>query len=137
MRRWTILEMITVRTEVRPSPKHGNGLFLLEPVAKNTAVYYFNPNVDLSIPLKDANDQQVHFGYVCTLTPTRLSVCGDDARWWNFSDSASETNCIESSVVLNGEPVIVASRYIAVGEELLIDQDTDALAQAKLGKPKS
>ena len=129
--------MITIRVEVRPSPKHGNGLFLLEPVLKNTALYYFNPKVDLSIPLKEANSQQIHFGYVCTLSPARLSVCGDDAKWWNFSDSESETNCVESPVILNGEPVIVASRYISAGEELLIDQSSDALASVKLGKPKS
>jgi SET domain-containing protein len=59
------------------------------------------------------------------------------ARWWNFSDNESETNAAESEAILNGEPVIVATRDIAAGEELLICQESDVLCSQKLGKAKS
>jgi SET domain-containing protein len=129
--------MITVRVEAKKSPKHGNGLFALDPIPKNTIVYYFNPEVDQSIDLAQATPAQIHFGYVCRLKPKTLTICGDLARWWNFSDSESETNTAESEAILNGEPVSVATKDIAVGEELLICQESDVLCSQKLGKAKS
>jgi SET domain-containing protein len=129
--------MITVRVETKKSPKHGNGLFALDPIFKNTIVYYFSPEVDQSVDLAKATPAQIHFGYVCRLKPETLTICGDLARWWNFSDSESETNTAESEAILNGEPVIVATKDIAVGEELLICPKSDVLCPQKLGKAKS
>lgn len=126
--------MITVKVEVKDSPKHGRGLFLLQPVLKNTALYYFNPKMDTSFEVSFANKWHLHFGYVCRLKPSLVTLCGDESRWWNFADTPEEVNAAESEVILNGEPVIVATRDMVAGEELLIDPQSDLLAHYKLGR---
>lgn len=115
------------QVEVKPSTVHGMGLFAGRPIPAGTWLWAMW-EYDRKIPVWAATDEQLHYGYVSN-RDGRLVICGDHSKWWNFGTPA---NCIESPELVNGEPVIVASRDIPAGEELLISLESDADATRKL-----
>lgn len=122
--------MLTTPVEVKASPLHGMGLFSTMPLKRGTVVWVFNPYDDTRIPLDDADDKQMHFGYVNPARPNDVVLCGDNAKWWNF---AHEANCGELfRPNFHHEAPIVTLRDIAAGEELTITTSSDADAERKL-----
>ena len=124
--------MIVVDAEVRKSIRHGRGLFAMQDIPKGTLVYFFNPDIDKTMPLSDACDEKRHFGYACRTRPEVLSICGDMARFWNFPNPDEAANCVESDMILFGEPIVVATSDIMAGDELLICPLTDLLYESKV-----
>jgi SET domain-containing protein len=128
---------MSIKAVVGPSEKHGMGLFAAEDVQAGDVLYWFKEGFDSHIDMGAATPEQIHFGYACQTRPGRLSICGDRAKWWNFADSEEETNSVESPIVHNGEPLIVASRDIRKGEELLIEPSSDTTYALKMEASKA
>ena len=128
--------MLAINAEVRLSKKHGKGLFTVQDVQAGDVLYWFKEGFDSHVDMGAASAEQIHFGYACRTRPGRLSICGDIARWWNFADSEEETNAVESSIIYNEEPLIVASRDIQKGEELLISPSSDTTYALKMEASK-
>jgi hypothetical protein len=124
--------MIAIEAEVRKSIRHGRGLYAMQDIPKDTVVYFFNPDIDDTMLLNDASDEDRHFGYACRTRPKILSICGDMARFWNFPNPDEAANCVESDIMLFGEPIVVATNGIMAGEELLICPLTDLLYESKV-----
>lgn len=116
--------MLTIDVIVKPSRIHGLGLFAVRDIKKSTVLYYFNGQAgDRVTPISSATKEEIHFGYSCN--PYLLSICGDNARYWNFSNSEDVANCAVSDILLNGEPLIYASVDIPAGAELLVPPSSD------------
>lgn len=124
--------MMRVPIAVRASGIHGLGIFTTRPIAAGTVLWRFQSPDDYRVDLYTASDEQLHYGYVNPRRPHDLVICGGKARYWNFPRPGQAANCIEAAVDSSGEAVIVAARDIAAGEELLIDQASDADAGRKL-----
>lgn len=114
--------MLFVRCEVRPSPLHGLGLFLLEPVKAGAVVWSYENRVDrlyrvasLAVLPAHVADRIRHYGY--QLNADDLVLCGDDARFINHADEPT-TREDESMVFIRDT---VAARDLAVGDELTED----------------
>ena len=118
--------MLIVRTEVRPSPIHGLGAFLLEPVSKGDAVWERGPvDVEMGIDEVDALPRVARefvreYGTFSRLFGTWF-VCGDDARFINHASGATATL---RSTDVQIDSVNTAARDLAVGDELTIDYST-------------
>jgi SET domain-containing protein len=132
--------MMLIKTRVAPSAIHGLGLFAVEPVARGTPVWRFQPGFDQSFPP----------GQFAALPPQ----AGEHARWFGFVSAANghwilsgDHACfMNHSVNPNtGAPAgatppvtTVALRDIAAGEEITCNYfDFDADAPRKLGRPPS
>jgi SET domain-containing protein len=120
--------VLLVKAKVSKSPIHGNGLFAEKDIPRGTPVYCYDPSIDVKKPVEGASLQELHFGYISP-EDGLLVICGDDSRWWNFG---FPPNCEEREEWRNGERVVVATRDIREGEELLISVDTDRDASRKL-----
>lgn len=132
--------MLKVPVNIQQSPIHGLGIFTPFVIFKDTEIYRFVPQkkaktpiaCDFKIPLDATDDEEKHFGYICPRTPDMLSICGDEARYWNFPIFGTSPNCVPKSFDAIGEDIIIATRDIEAGEELLIDMATDLDAARKL-----
>jgi hypothetical protein len=112
---------------VKKSPVHGKGLFTTRNITKGHLLWVYGA-CDRKILPGRATNSQLHFGYVSS-TDGMLVICGDISRWWNFG---TPPNCKELNMYANGEKVVVASRNIMEGEELLISVNSDMDARRKL-----
>lgn len=133
--------MMKVAVVVKQSPVHGLGLFAVDAISAGTELFRFvahQPNgsiptdCDFKVPLEKTDDEEKHFGWICPRTPDMLSICGDHARYWNFSPLHVAPNAIAQGFDEHGEDIIVAARDIEAGEELLLDMATDLDASRKL-----
>lgn len=113
-----------------PSPIHGTGLYSKDALEAGAILWMFEHGIDHRVALQSLHPKQreelLHHGYV---NPQRLEmvvVCGDLARFWNFPHPGEPANAHPSEHIVEGEAVIVASRAIAAGEELLIHPSSDA-----------
>ena len=116
--------MMMVETEIRPSPIHGLGVFLLEPVPAGGLIWRFDSRVDrvysedeiASLP----EHMQRYLRTYCTWhQPTGLYVlCGDNGRYFNHSAEPSTV----SDAISFGEDR--AARDLQAGEELTSDYAT-------------
>lgn len=110
--------MLLVKTTLGPSTIHGIGLFAAEPIARGTVIWRFDECIDrrFNKAARDALPEPTR-SFVATYSyPERLgsdvhNLDGDNARFMNHS-VAPNTDC---------EVDTIASRDIAVGEELLCD----------------
>jgi SET domain-containing protein len=112
--------MLLVKTTIGPSKIEGIGIFAAEPINKGAVIWEFNPLIDilltreqvasLSVPARDQMHKYSYFDQVYG----KYLLCGDDARFFNHDDNP---NCYDSPH-LSGRDITVASRDIAVGEEL-------------------
>jgi len=124
--------MLRVKCRKAPSPIHGHGLFLEQPVSAGTVLYCFDPSIDARLDAYTASAEMLHFGYINPRRPHEVVICGDLARWWNFPAEGTAANSIESDLILHDERAIVAARDLAAGEELTICLSSDADAHRKL-----
>ncbi len=85
--------MLMVETELRPSPIHGIGVFLLQPVRQGELIWRFDSRIDRVYTEEELETFPEHMKrflrvYSTWHEPTRLWVlCGDNARHFNHSDA--------------------------------------------------
>lgn len=116
--------MLLVKTEVRPSPIHGLGLFAAEFIPDGTVTWRYLDGFDqrlpesiLSILSGPAKEQFLKYSYVDPVTGL-YELCADDARFFNHSENPNTAG------VPSGEDVDIATRDINAGEELTCDYRT-------------
>ena len=116
--------MMMVETELRPSPIHGLGVFLLTPVKKGELIWRFDSRIDRvyaeeEVATLPEHMQRFMHTYATWHEATGLYVlCGDNGRYFNHSDDPSTV----SNAISFGEDR--AARDLAAGEELTSDYNT-------------
>jgi len=116
--------MMMVETELRPSPIHGLGVFLLEPVKKDGLIWRFDGRIDRvytpdEVATLPAHMQRFLETYCTWHEQAGLFVlCGDHGRFFNHSETPSTV----SNAISFGEDR--AARDLEVGEELTSDYRT-------------
>jgi SET domain-containing protein len=121
--------VILIDVDVKESNVHGMGLFAKHDVPKGTELWAFG-EADSRIPVSEATDEVMHYGYINPENPNFVVVCGDVSRFWNFGLNGSNSG--PSRKKRGGESVIVALLDIKSGEELLISTESDFDALRKL-----
>ena len=116
--------MLLVETELRPSPIHGIGVFLLEDVRKGDTIWRFDSRIDRiysdeEIASLPAGLQSFIRTYSTWHEASGLWVlCGDNGRHFNHSDSP---NTLSRGIAFGDD---VAAADIAAGTELTSDYRT-------------
>jgi len=116
--------MMMVETELRPSPIHGLGVFLLAPVRAGELVWRFDSRIDRVYTEEEVATLPEHMQrfmetYATWHEATGLYVlCGDNGRYFNHADTPSTV----SNAISFGEDRAV--RDLAAGEELTSDYNT-------------
>ena len=113
--------MMIVATELRPSPIHGIGAFLLEDVKEGDLIWRFDSRIDRVY----ANSELVHFPEALREFLSVYStyheqsglwiLCGDNGRHFNHSD---EPNTISMGVGFGDD---IAAMDLRPGTELTTD----------------
>ena len=116
--------MMMVETELKPSPIHGLGVYLLKPVRRGDLVWRFDARIDRvytddEIGTLPAHVQDYLRIYSTWHAQTGLYVlCGDNGRFFNHSDAPTTV----SNAISFGEDR--AFRDLEPGEELTSDYKT-------------
>ena len=116
--------MLLVETELRPSPIHGLGVFLLEEVRKGDTLWRFDSRIDRvysddEIASLPAGLQSFIRTYCTWHRASGLWVlCGDNGRHFNHSD---DPNTVSKGVAFGDD---VAAADLAIGTELTSDYRT-------------
>lgn len=116
--------MMMVKTEIRPSPIHGSGVFLLEPVRKGGLVWRYDSRIDRTYSPAEIESLPAHVqDYLKTYCTWHESagvwvLCGDNGRYFNHSD---EPSTVSDGIAFGQDH---AARDLAVGEELTSDYRT-------------
>jgi uncharacterized protein len=85
--------MLMVETELRPSPIHGIGVFLVQPVRQGELIWRFDSRIDRVYTEEEMDTFPDHMKrflriYSTWHETTRLWVlCGDNARHFNHSET--------------------------------------------------
>ena len=112
--------MLLTLTELRASPIHGFGVFLLAPVKKGELVWRFDSRIDRSYSESEVetfSELQRRFieTYGCWHESTRLwKMCGDNMRFSNHSD---EPNLLSAGGAFGDD---IAAFDLAPGAELTV-----------------
>ena len=113
--------MLMVETELKPSPIHGIGVFLLEPVSKGDLIWRFDSRIDRVYTEEEIASLPEHMRrflrtYSTWHEPTGLWVlCGDNGRHFNHSD---EPTTVSDAISFGQDRAI---RDLPVGAELTSD----------------
>jgi hypothetical protein len=116
--------MMLVETELRPSPIHGTGVFLLQPVSKGDLIWRFDARIDrvyteAEIAALPEHMQRFLRTYSTWHQATELWVfCGDNGRHFNHSDEPTTV----SNAIAFGEDRAAAD--LPAGTELTSDYRT-------------
>ncbi|HEY8002965.1 MAG TPA: SET domain-containing protein-lysine N-methyltransferase [Phenylobacterium sp.] len=116
--------MMMVDTELRPSPIHGLGVFLLRPVRKGELIWRFDSRIDRVYSVADVESLPEHVQhYLRTYSTWHAAsglfvLCGDNGRFFNHS----ETPTTVSNAISFGEDNAV--RDLEAGAELTSDYST-------------
>src|ERR1700761_6172803 len=127
--------MMMVETELRPSPIHGLGVFLTQPVKAGGLIWRFDARIDRVYPPDELASLPAHMRtyletYCTWHEQTGLYVlCGDNGRFFNHSEQPSTV----SDMVSFGEDH--ALRDLAVGDELTSDYATICDLSRRDGPP--
>jgi uncharacterized protein len=85
--------MMLVETELRPSPIHGIGVFLLEPVRQGDPIWSFDSRIDRVYTEREIATLPEHMQRFLRTYSTWHSgaqvwvLCGDNGRHFNHSDT--------------------------------------------------
>lgn len=123
--------MIKIKTKVYRSEIHGNGLFADQDIPKGSVIWEFS-SPDTILPIESVSDFQKHFGYINPQNTGFLVVCGDDAKFMNFSLTPNCVMACEPTKL--SEAPLIASCGIVKGQELTVGMETDADASRKLSQ---
>ena len=114
--------MLLVKTTLDKSRVHGIGLFADEFIPKGTVIWRFHPAVDIRLREEQfcelsppCREQMRRYTYRERMSGLYV-LCGDDARFFNHSDSP---NCLDEDDGAGG--VTVTLRDVDRGEELTCD----------------
>ena len=116
--------MMLVETELRPSPIHGIGVFLLQPVRQGDLIWRFDARIDRvyteeEIATLPEHMQRFLMTYSTWHQATGLWVfCGDNGRHFNHSDEPTTV----SNAIGFGEDTAAAD--LPAGTELTSDYRT-------------
>ncbi len=116
--------MMMVDTELKPSPIHGLGTFLLVPVKRGELVWRFDSRIDRiyaedEIASLPAHMQTYLRTYSTWHAPSGLYVlCGDNGRYFNHS---TEPTTVSNAISFGDDRAL---RDLEVGEELTSDYHT-------------
>ena len=116
--------MMLVETELRPSPIHGIGVFLLQPVSKGDLIWRFDARIDRVYTEAEIAGLPEHMQrflrtYSTWHQATELWVfCGDNGRHFNHSDEPTTV----SNAIAFGEDRAAAD--LPAGMELTSDYRT-------------
>lgn len=116
--------MMMVETELRPSPIHGLGVFLLRPVRQGELLWRFDSRIDRVYSPDEVASLPPHvrefLQTYCTWHEGAgvYVLCGDNGRYFNHSEAPTTV----SNGVSFGEDH--ALRDLAAGEELTSDYRT-------------
>jgi SET domain-containing protein len=116
--------MMLVETEVRRSPIHGLGVFLLAPVRKGELIWRFDSRIDRTYVPEEIESLPAHIQRYLTTYSTWhqdsgvFVLCGDNGRYFNHSDTP---NTISSGIAFGDDR---AARDLDAGEELTSDYRT-------------
>ena len=116
--------MMLVGTELRPSPIHGIGVFLLQPVRKGDLIWRFYARIDRVYTEEEIATLPEHMQrflrtYSTWHEATGLWVfCGDNGRHFNHSD---EPTTVSNAIAFGEDRAIM---NLSVGTELTSDYRT-------------
>ena len=116
--------MMMVDTELKPSPIHGLGVFLLAPVRRGELIWRFDARIDRVYTEEEIATLPAHMqSYLRTYSTwhaeTGLFVlCGDNGRYFNHAEVPTTV----SNAISFGEDRAV--RDLAAGEELTSNYNT-------------
>ncbi len=116
--------MLMFDTELKPSPIHGIGVFLREPVKKGAVIWRFDTRIDRIYTEDEVATLPEHMQsflrtYSTWHDATKLWVlCGDNGRHYNHSESPSTV----SDGISFGEDIAIAD--LPAGTELTSDYKT-------------
>jgi len=129
--------MLLIRTNLRPSPIEGLGLFAAQPIAKGTITWAFDPRFDLLFDEAEVDRLpalqralMLRHGYL-SIQLQKYVLCADDARFWNHSATPNNAQILRPDDI---EPSNIALRDIAAGEELTVDYRTFDAVDAASGE---
>lgn len=116
--------MYLIKVEVKNSEIHGKGVFALKKIPKNTIVWQFMPDHDLTLTPsqfdKLTKDEKAKLKRIAYLSPTSefwvYPPDNDPARFTSHSSSNNLTSVVDANV--SSEPYFITNRDIAAGEEL-------------------
>lgn len=110
--------MLFVRTELKPSPIEGKGLFAAERISAGQVVWAFTLGLDIVLPLSLLTSLppvvQDFLNKYCSRYGEYLTVYADDARFINHSRDPNTRWDDEADA-------LVSTRDIEVGEEITED----------------
>jgi SET domain-containing protein len=127
--------MMMVETELRASPIHGIGVFLLEDVKKDEVIWRFDSRIDRVFANSELEAMPERLRSFLTVYSTyheqsRLWVlCGDNGRHFNHSE---EPNTVSCGVGFGDD---IAATDLAAGTELTTDYRTICDAVRMRGAP--
>ena len=113
-----------VETELRPSPIHGLGVFLLVPVPAGDVVWRFDSRIDrVYAPEEIAGlpeHVQKYLRIYCTWHEQAgvFVLCGDNGRYFNHADTPTT---VSDAISFGADHAV---RDLAAGEELTSDYRT-------------
>lgn len=116
--------MLLFNTELRPSPIHGIGVFLLEDVARGATVWRFDSRIDRVYADHELESLPHHMqDFLRTYSTWNEAaglwvLCGDNGRHFNHSDTP---NTISRGIAFGED---VAAEDLPAGTELTSDYRT-------------
>ncbi|MDB5476314.1 MAG: hypothetical protein JWP49_1825 [Phenylobacterium sp.] len=116
--------MMMVETELRPSPIHGSGVFLLQPVPKGGLIWRFDSRIDRVYTPDEVASLPAHVQAFLTTYCTwhegagLYVLCGDNGRYFNHSETP---NTVSNGISFGEDHAV---RDLAIGEELTSDYRT-------------
>lgn len=120
-----------VPVEIKPSPHHGWGVFAKEKILKGVPIWSYSRIFDHVIPQhvlvrapKDEQKKLLVRGYRNPHNTEEIVMCGDEAQFMNFPPLQVDPNVIVSGNI-DGFDILVASKDIEPGEELLVEAASD------------
>lgn len=120
--------MLTVPTLVLPSLIQGLGCFAGVDIEAGSVVWELREGVDrVTRSLPYIRWERVH-GYLSTRQPNTFVLPRDNAGFINFAEEAN----LREGEISNGEPVLVAARFIPAGQELTVPFSSDGDAEWKM-----
>jgi SET domain-containing protein len=116
--------MMMVETELQPSPIHGSGVFLLQPVPKGGLIWRFDSRIDRVYTPDEVASLPAHVQAFLTTYCTwhegvgLYVLCGDNGRYFNHSETP---NTVSNGISFGEDHAV---RDLAIGEELTSDYRT-------------
>lgn len=119
--------MLLVKTTVKPSQIHGQGLFADQNIRKGQIIWIYNTVIDKKISKKRFNNLPLivkkfvkYWSYVNE--SNEYVLCGDDARYMNHSNNPN-TEDVKTLLdrILGREGICIATKDIKKGQEITSD----------------